>query len=83
MLGSASSAAVTGASSAVLLSRAAEEDALLMTLGVLGSESPCTQHFTSDQKHITRISSAIHDTCGQHHTIFLNARVRVYALTGR
>ena len=43
VLGSASSAAVTGASSAVLLSRAAEEDTLLMTLGVLGSESPCTQ----------------------------------------
>ena len=40
----------------MLLSRAAEEDTLLMTLGVLGSESPCTQHFASDRPHITLMS---------------------------
>jgi len=44
----ASALSAEGDSSGTLLSKTAEEGALLMLFGVLGSESPCNQVLASD-----------------------------------
>ena len=77
VLGSACSAAVTGASSAVLLSRAAEEDTLLMTRGVLGSERPCTQRLPQVIIIQSDYQNATHAMYEQHCTSQKHAKMKV------